>query len=295
MNTKIRQNVFPVIAAFIWGTAFVAQSIGADHIETFTFNAARFFIASAALLIMLPFLNRLEGGTAPAGSKKDLIIGGIICGIAISGGSALQQYGIAGTTVGKAGFITALYIVIVPVLRLFFGKKSSNLVWLSVIIAIFGLYFLCITDRIVLQRGDFFVLLCAFVFAVHILAIDYYSARVRGTYLSLVQFAVGAVISAVCMVIFEKPSFSAIMECIWPLLYVGVLSSGVAYTLQILAQKGSDPTVVSLLLSLESVFSVIGGAVVLHQMMSGREYLGCLLMLVAVVIVQIPAKDKSSG
>ncbi len=295
MSTKIRQNVFPVIAAFIWGTAFVAQSIGADHIETFTFNTARFIIASAALLIMLPFLNKLEGGAAPAGSKKDLLIGGIVCGIAISGGSALQQYGIAGTTVGKAGFITALYIVIVPILRLFFRKKSSNLVWLSVIIAIFGLYFLCITDRIILQRGDFFVLLCAFVFAVHILAIDYYSSRVRGTYLSLVQFAVGAVISAVCMMIFEKPSFSAIMECIWPLLYVGVLSSGVAYTLQILAQKGSDPTVVSLLLSLESVFSVIGGAVVLHQMMTGREYLGCLLMLIAVVIVQIPAKDKDNS
>ena len=294
VNTKIRQNIFPVIAAFIWGTAFVAQSMGADHIDTFTFNAVRFLIASVALFLMLPFLKKLEGG-APAGSKRDLVIGGIICGIAVTGGSALQQYGIAGTTVGKAGFITALYIVIVPILRLFFKKRSSRLVWLSVVIAIFGLYFLCIRDSFVIQRGDFYILLCAFVFALHILAIDYFSARVGGTYLSLAQFMVGAVISSVCMALFEKPSISAIMECIWPLLYVGVLSSGVAYTLQILAQKGSDPTVVSLLLSLESVFSVIGGAVILHQMMTGREYLGCLLMLVAVVIVQLPAREKSSG
>ena len=294
---KIRQNVLPVIAALIWGVAFVAQSVGADYVGAFTYNAVRFFIAAIALIPIIPLMRKLERSDDEESpdNKKDLIKGGIVCGVLIAAASNLQQIGISDTAAGKAGFLTALYIILVPLIGLFFGRKVSVRVWFCVILAIFGLYFLCVADSLSVGLPDVLLLSCSVIYAFHILAVDKYSANVNGVYLSLLQFVVAGIISAVFMLIFETPSLSALWQCRWSLLYVSVLSSGVGYTLQIIAQKGSNPTVVSLLLSLESVFSVLAGALILHETLSRREYLGCFLMLCAVFLVQIPLKRRKAA
>lgn len=290
---KIRQNVFPVIAAFIWGVAFVAQSVGADYVGAFTYNTVRFFIGAVTLLLIMPLMRKLEaGGGKEKSNKKDLLIGGLLCGTLIGIASNLQQLGLSDTAAGKAGFLTALYIVLVPLIGLFFGRKVPVIVWFCVVLAVFGLYFLCVTDGLNVGVSDIYLLLCAVVYALQILAVDKYSRTVSGVYLSMAQFLVAGLISAVLMLLYETPTLSSLWQCRWSILYVGILSSGVAYTLQIIAQKGSNPTVVSLLLSLESVFSVIAGAVILKELLSAREYLGCALMLTAVVLVQLPSKNR---
>lgn len=297
-GNTVRQNVFPVLAALIWGTAFVAQSVGADYVEPFTFNAARSGIAFLFLLILCAVFRRARSrdfsGAAEArpAARRDLILGGICCGTALTVAANLQQKGLETTTSGKAGFITALYIVIVPIVGIFLKKRAPRTIWLSVALAVAGLYCLCITEDLTVTTGDFYVLLCAFCFSAHILIIDHFTQKVDGVELSCVQFLVATVLSGAGMVMTESPSLTALAQCAWPILYVGVFSSGVAYTLQILAQKDSNPTVVSLLLSLESVFATLAGAVVLHDRMNGREYLGCLLMLAAVVLAQLPAPRK---
>jgi drug/metabolite transporter (DMT)-like permease len=298
----IRQVVFPLLAAFIWGTAFVAQDMCADIIEPMTFNAIRSYVAVVVLLVIIFLFDKLTGKKpqrTEAEKKLDrrqLIIGGICCGTALAVAANFQQAGIgAGTDAGKAGFITALYIVLVPICGLFLKKKVSLPVWISVAIAVVALYLLCITGDFTLAPGDLLILLCAFFFAIHILVIDHFTATVDGMKLSCVQFLVAALWSTLGMLIFEHPDWSAILSCALPILYVGVFSSGVAYTLQILAQKGSNPTVVTLLLSMESVFAVISGAIILHQHMTGREYLGCVLMLIAVILAQIPFPLKKDA
>ena len=281
----------------IWGLAFVAQSIGADYVGPFTFNAMRFFVGAVAIFALMPLLGKTEKseGVEFKGTKKDLLIGGVLCGIAMTAATNLQQFALAETSAGKAGFITALYIVIVPILEIFLKKKVPAKTWISVLLAVFGLYFLCITDELKIGKSDFCIILCALIFAVHIMVIDHYSEKVSGVKLSFVQFTVAFILSFICMLFTEKPSFEAIKACLLSILYLGIFSSGIGYTLQILAQRGSNPAVVSILLSLESVFSVLGGALILHQTLTGREYLGCFLMLIAVIIVQIPLGngDKS--
>ena len=293
----IRQNVFPVLAALIWGLAFVAQSVGADMVGPFTFNAARAFIGFLFLLVICVALRVRNAKserkkTDSSQYYKDLIIGGICCGIALTLAVNLQQKGLETTTSGKAGFITALYIVLVPIAGLFLKKKAPRLIWLSVVIAVAGLYFLSISGAVSVTVGDLYMLVCALCFTGHILVIDNFTNKVSGIELSCVQFLVVSLISAVGMLATETPSWEGIVACAVPLLYVGILSSGVGYTLQILAQKDSNPTVVSLLMSLESVFATVFGALILHEAMSGREYFGCLLMLVAVVLAQLPDKSK---
>ena len=294
---RIRQNVLPVLAAFIWGTAFVAQSVGADYVEPFTFNAARSVIAFLFLLILCLVRRKLQKGIVESTTKswKDLAIGGTCCGVALTVATNLQQKGLETTTSGKAGFITALYIVIVPILSIFLKKKAPRAIWLSVVLAVAGLYCLCITEDFTITSGDFYILLCALCFSVHILVIDHFTQKVDGVELSCVQFLMVTVLSAVGMLAMETPSVEALKMCVGPILYLGILSSGVAYTLQILAQKDSNPTVVSLLLSLESVFAVLAGAVILHDRMSGKEYLGCVLMLIAVVLAQLPGKAPKTA
>ena len=293
-GNTVRQNVFPVLAALIWGTAFVAQSVGADYVEPFTFNAARSGIAFLFLLILCAVFRRARSrdfsGAAEArpAARRDLILGGICCGTALTVAANLQQKGLETTTSGKAGFITALYIVIVPIVGIFLKKRAPRTIWLSVALAVAGLYCLCITEDLTVTTGDFYVLLCAFCFSAHILIIDHFTQKVDGVELSCVQFLVMAVLSAVLMLVMETPNWAGLLDCIGPVLYVGIFSSGVGYTLQILAQKDSDPTVVSLLLSLESVFATIAGALILGDRMSGKEYLGCVLMLAAVVLAQLP-------
>lgn len=285
-----------MLAAFIWGTAFVAQSVGADYVEPFTFNAARAAVAFLFLLALCGVFRavrkRNPGAETAPGSRKELVIGGICCGLALTVATNLQQKGLETTTSGKAGFITALYIVIVPIAGMFLGKKAPKIIWVSVVLAVAGLYCLCITEEFTITSGDFYILLCAFCFTAHILIIDHFTQRVDGVAMSCIQFLTVAVLSAVGMLLTESPTLEALRICAGPILYVGIFSSGVAYTLQILAQKDSNPTVVSLLLSLESVFATLSGAVILGDTMSGKEYFGCVLMLAAVVLAQLPEPQK---
>ena len=319
-SNPVRGIVFPLLAALIWGTAFVAQDVCADIIDTFTFNAIRSYVAVVVLLIIIYLFDKLKKDKpviTPEQKKidrKNLMLGGICCGTALAIASNFQQAGIsAGTDAGKAGFITALYVVLVPLFGLFFKRKVDLPVWIAVVLSVVALYLLCIKGEFRLQFGDLLILVCAICFAVHILVIDHFTETVDGIKLSCVQFLVAAIwatiAKVVCVIlgnngigdisaassIFASPDWSAILACALPILYVGIFSSGVAYTLQILAQKGSNPTVVTILLSMESVFAVISGAIILHQQMSGREYLGCVLMFAAVVLAQIPNPFKKKS
>ena len=290
-NTK--QVILPLITSFIWGSSFVAQSLGAGKVGGFTFTAARSIPAVLVLGALVLILRRVrhEEKYTPQ-QKKDLLEGGLVCGIFLTLGTNLQQFGIADTTAGKAGFITALYVVLVPLFGLFFRRKVSGPVWIAVVLSVVSLYLLCIKGGFSLAPGDLLVLVCAVCFAVLILLIDHFTARCDGVKLSCLQFLFAAIWSTILALIFDTIDFHVLWECILPLLYVGVFSCGVGYTLQILAQKDSNPTVVTILLSLESVFAVIAGAIILHQQMSLREYIGCALMFIAVVLaqVQFPAK-----
>lgn len=285
------------LTAFIWGTAFVAQSVGMDHIGPFTFNAIRSLVGGLALIPAILIFGRMkseERRREERAQRKTLLLGGIFCGLALGIASCLQQVGIQYTTVGKAGFITALYIVIVPILGLFFRKKVGPKLWVSVVIAILGLYLLCMSGSLQLQKGDFLVLLCALCFSVHIMVIDYFTTKVDGVQMSCIQFFVAALFSGLCMLGIEGiPDPHAVAISWAPILYAGVLSSGVGYTFQIIGQKGLNPTVASLILSLESVISVLAGWLLLGQNMSSREVLGCVLMFGAIVLAQLPERKKT--
>ena len=299
---QMRQVVFPILAAFIWGTAFVAQDLCADSIGAFAFNATRYFIAVLALLVVILISDKVKKNkpTLTAQEKKaankQLWLGGLCCGAALAIASNFQQAGlVAGTDAGKAGFITALYVVLVPVFGLFFKRKVSLPTWIAVVLSVVALYLQCIKGDCSLAPGDLLVLVCAVCFAVHILVIDHFTAYCDGVKLSCLQFLFAGIISTICMFIFEDVDFAAILSCALPLLYVGIFSCGVGYTLQILAQKDSNPTVVTILLSLESVFAVIAGAIILKQQMTVREYIGCAIMFAAVILAQIqfPTRQKA--
>ena len=287
----MKNNILLVLTALIWGCAFVAQSVGMDYVGPFTFNMVRFLIGAIVLLPVIWFMDRQRKTGAEKGAgQKTLIIGGICCGIALAVASTLQQWGILFTTVGKAGFITAMYIVIVPLLGIFIGKKVRPLIIGCVAIAVVGFYFLCMTESLRLGLGDFLVLLCAIAFSIHILVIDHFSPKVDGVKMSAIQFLTAAIISAVPTLLWEQPVFTEILQAWQPVLYAGVMSCGVAYTLQIIAQKNADPTVASLLLSLESVFSVLAGWVLLGQGLSLKELFGCVLIFCAIILAQLPEK-----
>lgn len=301
---QIRNSLILLLTAFIWGVAFVAQSVGMDYVEPFTFNCVRSLIGAVVLVPCIFLLDKINPQREQASqaldlagqkeNKKKLIKGGVWCGVVICVASNLQQFGISYTTVGKAGFITALYIVIVPILGLFFRKKCSPAVWLGVVLAVFGLYFLCMTEGFSVQLGDFLVFLCALAFSVHIMVIDHFTQLVDGVKMSCIQFLVCGVISGICMFLFENPNISSILAAWQPILYAGVLSCGVAYTLQIVGQKGMNPTVASLILSLESVISVLAGLVLLGQKLSGREVAGCVFMFAAIILAQLPASKRTA-
>lgn len=293
-----------MLAAFIWGTAFVAQSMGMDYLGPFTFNGVRNFVGAAALLPCIWLLDRLNGrdakkkekaegaGNENAGGRRDLILGGISCGTMLFIAGSLQQVGLQYTTVGKAGFITACYIVLVPVCGIFLHKKIGGKVWIAVALSLVGLYLLCITEKLTVGKGDILVFLCALVFTMHILVIDHFSPKADGVKMSCIQFLVCGILSLVPMFVFETPQVGALMKSWGPILYAGVLSSGVAYTLQIVGQKNVNPAVASLILSLESCFSVLAGWVVLGQRLSSREAFGCVLMFAAIILAQLPERKR---
>lgn len=288
---KTKNACMLILTAFIWGTAFVAQSVGMDYLGPFTFNGVRNLIGGAALLPCIAFLGRGNRGNAP-GSRKDLIVGGVCCGVLLFAASSLQQIGLVYTTAGKSGFITAFYIVIVPVLGIFLRQKVGWKIWTAVGIALVGLYFLCITEGFSVNIGDFYVFLCALLFSLHILVIDHFAPRVDGVKMSCIQFFVCGLISLIPMFALETPTISGLLAGWFPLFYAGVLSCGVGYTLQIVGQKNVNPTVASLLLSLESCFSVLAGWIILGERLSVREGTGCVLMFAAIILAQLPEKKK---
>jgi drug/metabolite transporter (DMT)-like permease len=306
----LKNSLLLLLAAIIWGIAFVAQSVGMDYVGGFTFNAVRSLIGAAVLVpLILVFESKKSTDTTTAKiashsrptsntvsyiqKRKDLIIGGISCGICLCLASNFQQFGIKYTSVGKAGFITACYIVIVPIIGLFLGKKCSKFIWAAVGMALIGLYLLCITDGFSIGKGDLLVLVCAFLFSVHILVIDHFSPKVDGVKLSCLQFLTCGILSGIPALLFERPSFSAICQAWMPILYAGIMSCGVAYTLQIIGQKNMNPTVASLILSLESCISVLAGWVLLGQQLSTREILGCVIMFAAIILAQLPQKQNA--
>ena len=293
---QIRNSFLLLLTAIIWGTAFVAQSVAMDYIGPFTFNGIRFTIGG---IILLPFIAFLEWkkrkgqvqSTAPRGNTKQLFQGGICCGVLLMIASTFQQFGISGTSVGKAAFITALYIVLVPLLGMFFHKKAGAQLWVSVAAAIVGLYLLCIKEDCFSANGyDIVLLFCALTFALHILCVDYFSPKVDSIKLSCIQFLVCGALSFVGMIFTEKPDFAEILAAGRPLLYAGVMSCGVAYTLQVVGQKDLNPVIASLIMSLESVVSAISGWMILGQTLSRREMLGCIVMFLAIILAQVPLK-----
>lgn len=292
-----------LLTAFIWGTAFVAQRKGMQYIGPFTFNGIRSLVGAAVLIpVVWMFQSRAQKTDSDSpdalqtiSSRKNLLSGGLACGILLFIGSTLQQAGIVYTTSGKAGFITALYIVIVPVLSLFLGQKVRPLIGLCVLLAVTGLYLLTVKEGLSINKGDLLILACAFFFSVHILVVDYYSPKTNSVALSAVQLAVTGLVSVPCMVIFETVDWSAVADCAFPIFYAGVMSCGIAYTLQIVAQKYTEPAVASLLLSLESVFAALAGAVVLDEVLSGRELAGCAIMFTAIILAQLPERKRQSA
>lgn len=286
----LRQSALLLLAAIIWGVAFVAQSVGMEYVGPYTFLASRSVIGAIVLLPYIAIRNKFNRNIRKESAKdaKTLIAGGICCGVLLFVASILQQIGILYTSVGKSGFITAMYIVMVPVVSIFLKKKAGIKIWTGVALAVCGLYFLCMTPRTIsLQKGDVLTFLCAVTFSFHILVVDYFAPRIDGVKLSCIQFVTCGVLSTVGMFLFETPDISAVLTAWLPILYAGALSSGVAYTLQIIGQRGVNPTVASLLMSMESVVSVIAGWAILGQGLSGRELIGCVLMFGAIILVQL--------
>lgn len=300
MRGQARSNLLLLMTAIIWGSAFIAQSKGADVIGPFTFNTVRYALAVVALLPVIYIFSRkrnrentVDQNIPKANGTKTLIIGGIATGIALFTASSLQQYAMAFTTAAKAGFITTLYVILVPIVGIFLKKKIRPIIWFCALLAVIGLYLLSIKPgTFSISRGDFFVLLCALAFTGHILIIDYFSPKTDGVKLSCIQFAVVSIASFVAMMMTETFVLSEVLDAIIPLLYTGILSSSVGYTCQIIAQKKADPVISSLILSLESVFAAIFGALILHESMSGREITGCAIMFVAIIIAQLPEKKN---
>ena len=294
---KLRNSLLLLITATIWGTAFVAQSVGMDYVGPMTYVCTRSIIGTIVLLPVIAVLNRVgppraaETPEERRKGRKTLVIGGVCCGTVLCIASCTQQLTLLHTTVGKAGFMTACYILVVPLIGLLFGRRCGLKHWCSVAIALAGLYFLCMTGGgFSLDLGTLLGLCCAFLFSCHILVIDHFSTRVDGVRMSCIQFLVSGAISLVGMLIFEEPHITQILIAWKPILYAGVLSCAVGYTLQIVAQKNTDPVIASLLMSLESAFSLLAGWIILHQYLSPKELCGCLLMFAAIMLSQIPAK-----
>ncbi len=303
MSEKVKKSkalissLLLTIAAFIWGTAFVAQSEGLKEIGNFTFLCLRSCLAVVVLTpVSLAIMKRNKKviGNGPHNENKTffskkLIIGGLLCGSSVCLASLVQQYGIMYSSVGKAGFLTTLYILIVPLLGLLFKRKVKPILWVCIVIATCGMYFLCVTEAGRISIGDILLILCAFLFAVQIMIVDHYVQTVDGVRLSLVQFFVSAVISAIGMFAFEQPDPQAISRAWFSVFYAGVMSSGIAFTLQIVAQKNLNPTVASLLMSLESVFAALAGAF-FGERLTGNEIFGCALVFAAIILAQLPVE-----
>lgn len=286
-SKKLRANLLLILTAFIWGMAFVAQSRGMDSCGPFLFIGVRMLIGSAVLLPVIAFMDKANG--VPPEKRKWPWLGGVCCGVVLFSASSLQQIGIIDSGAGKAGFITALYVVLVPVLGLALKRRTTLVTWISVLIAIFGMYLLCLEKGTMhILTSDFLLLGCAVLYAVHILVIDHFAPKVDCVRMSCIQFFVTGVCAMIVALLAEEIRMADILAAAGPILYTGILSSGVAYTLQIVAQKDTDPTSAALLCSLESVFALFGGWLLMGEVFSGRQLLGCVLTFGAIVLSQLP-------
>ena len=350
-HLEVISSLLLLLTAFIWGIAFVAQSVGMKYVGPWTFVFSRFLIAAILLIPVSMFSRRLyqppvmgeessadpeQKGKETAGNQETgqiqrrpgtekepgtqsdrviqkiqrtqetkekrkksegwkLLTGGLLCGILLGVASIAQQTGIKYTTVGKAGFITALYVILVPILGMFLGKRPQKKIWFCAILGIVGLYLISMNESLHIETGDALVILCAFLFSLQIMSVDYYSARVNPVELSNIQFFGAAVVGLIGMLVFETPDLSALAAAAVPILYAGVMSGAVGYTLQILGQKYTDPAVASLIMSLEAVFCALSGWLILHQSLSRREILGCALLFAAVILAQLPAVKKRAA
>lgn len=295
-TNELKGNLILLLTALIWGCAFVAQSVSMDHIGPFTFQCTRSLMGALVLVPVFLIIDskKKKSGTYIPPSKEDKqtqFIAGIICGVIMTVAGNLQQIGMQYTTAGKAGFITAMYILIVPILGLFLKKKVGLKLWGCVGIALCGLYLLSVTDGFSsINKGDIYVLLCAVAFAFHILAVDHFVERVDGVRLSSMQFLVCGILSGIMMLLTETPTLEGLTAAGVPIAYAGIMSCGIAYTLQIVGQKYTNPTMASMIMSLESVFAVLGGMVLLREIPTLREAIGCTLMFVAIIIPQLPER-----
>ena len=286
-----------VLAAMIWGAAFVAQSVGTEYVGACTFVCTR-YILSAAILLPLGFVKGRKGGKTPLTreSLKRAALGGAVCGIFLALASLSQQLGIETTTVGKGGFITALYVVGVPLLGIFFGKRPPLKIWLCVALSVIGLYLISVKEGFVIEKGDALMILCAFVFSFQIMSVDHFSKGTDNLFLLAgFQFLTTAVTSGIGMLLFETPRWADITAAAVPILYAGVMSGAVGYTLQMAGQKYTDPALASLIMSLEAVFSALTAWVLLQERMSGREVLGSVALFAAVILAQLPGRQKKTA
>ena len=297
MLKNLRGSIILLVTAIIWGTSFVAQSEGMKFVEPFTYNSIRTLIGGIVLLPVIAgfkLFSKSEQGEKKT-SLRATLIGGVFCGFALCIASSFQQVGIVYTTAGKSGFITALYVILVPILGLVLGNKTPKKIWFCVALAIVGFYLLCIKDDFVIGLGDLLTLVCAFFFAIHIIVIDrFISKGADGVGMACVQFFTSGIISLIIMFLFETPKIEYIYEARFTILYAGVLSCGVAYTLQIIGQRFTAPTVATLIMSLESVFAALSGWLIIGEQLSAKELFGCVLVFAAVVFAQInlPFENK---
>ena len=292
----LTSSLLLLLTATIWGMAFVAQSVGMDYMGPMTFNGIRFLMGGIVLLpLVLIGRKKKRKAEAPGRTGKTVVKGGLCCGLALCAASLFQQYGIMYTTVGKAGFITTLYIIMVPILGLFLKRRAPKKVFVAAIIAAAGMYLLCMTESLRLGAGDIMVFLCAIAFAIQIMTVDHYAARIDGAVVSCIQFTVCGVVCCIGALIWGQPTFGQLQEGLGALLYAGVLSCGVGYTLQIVGQKGLNPTVAALIMSLESVIATISGWIAYKigflttdQTLTARQIAGCVIVFAAVILVQLP-------
>lgn len=303
-----------MLTSFIWGSAFVAQSSGMDYVGPYTYNMARNVLAFLFLIPVIYVIGKKKGVTDNAGSgtgiddaasgeanwksillpDRTTLVGGIYCGLVMAVASSLQQIGITMTTAGKAGFITALYIILVPLMGVFIGKKIPRIIWFCVVLAMAGFYLLCVKEGFSISKGDILVLFCSVGFSVHIMTIDHFTSKgVDGVKMACIQFAVAAIVMTPLMFALENPSVSGLLSAWMTISYAGILSSGVGFTLQIVAQKDTDPTTATLIMSLESVFAAVSGCLFLNEVLLPKEILGCILVFVAVILAQVPLPVKS--
>ena len=301
INKKVLGNILLILTAFIWGTAFVGQRQGMEHMGAITFNACRMALAALTIGTVSFVLRKRDAQKQQDMSdqsrreyRKNTVIGGICCGFFLTIAALFQQMGMVYTTAGKGGFITAMYILLVPVINwILFKRKSRPLVWIAVLMGIAGIYLLCVTEGLTLEKGDALVMVCPFFFAGHILCCDYFVQRANPVELSAIQFFTVTVLSTIMAFIVENPTWQQVTAAVVPIVWLGVLSGGIGYTFQIIAQQYTDPTVASLLMSLEAVFAVLAGTVLLGERMSARELFGAAIMFAAIILAQIPAGKRT--